>query len=739
MRFLKYIIFIIFCGQLALGLPSSYDRSPDTAFPPIGSQSGNTCAGWASTYYSATYLIADLYGWNPTDGTQYRFSPPWTYNMVNGGTLGGSLADDHFLIQVKHGLATWSEFYPSDLKTYCTDPAIWRNAIKFRMQSKGAVANTYTDAALTSIKEYLVDGNYGIAIRTPSPTYGNWKWTTITSGPYAGEQACYYVVSSSSLHHMAIVGYNDDIWIDVNKDGLVSAGEMGAFKIADSHGTSRGNQGFYWLAYDATKTVSAVPNGPTEGRTGAFWQNKAFWVERRPEYTPELLAEFTLQSAARGDIRMKFHRTEVGDTPPTTYTDSWTPGIFSKTFMGSSERIGFDGKAYSSSASAPSMTFVFDLTDIAKLDNTYRYVLELGDIVTDKSVTLSSFKLTTKDGDVLAESNNLPITADNNVKYAWIDYGPNDLSCSAAGGICKTNACYTYTDCTSFTGTCATGNCCSGTCVQPKLISHWKFDEGSGTTATDSVGINDGTIVGATYTTGKIGGYAIYLDGIDDYVDILESVAGGHSYVSLSEEITITAWINPSEISNTDNRWRPAYTVIELRTQETTGTHVPFSFGVDNGKILIGATDDYVAGEERFHGNNNINADAWYHIAFTITGDQWKLFLNGQSDGNGTFVEANGDRAVGHNIANMQIGARSRDSGEKDVSLFKGAIDDLKIYNYALTGSEIQNIYESDRCGPAGEGAGRITRLINSMEEWKSGSISITELLVRIAEWKSCS
>ena len=360
------VALVFFWGALAYAdLPSSHDRSSETAFPPIGSQSGPTCAGWASTYYSATHILADLLGWNPeTDGPQHRASPHWTYNMVNGGLVTGSLADDHFLIQTKHGLAMWSEFYPSDKRKYCTDLTIWRRAIKYRMRRKGAVVNTYTDAALTSIKEYLIDNRYGIAIRTPSPTYDNWKWTTIKAGPFAGEQACYHVVNSSALHHMAVVGYNDDVWIDVNGDNSISTGEMGAFKIADSHGTGTGNQGFHWLAYDATKTTSAVPGGPTANRTGAFWQNTAFWVERKSSaYTPALLAEFTLKTAARGDIRIKFHRVKVGDTPPCPYTDTWTPGIFSKRFYNSPERIGFDGKTYSSSSSAPSMTFVFDLTD----------------------------------------------------------------------------------------------------------------------------------------------------------------------------------------------------------------------------------------------------------------------------------------------------------------------------------------------------------------------------------------
>ncbi|MHC4463713.1 MAG: hypothetical protein ACYS30_20120, partial [Planctomycetota bacterium] len=51
------------------------------------------------------------------------------------------------------------------------------------------------------------------------------------------------------------------------------------------------------------------------------------------------------------------------------------------------------------------------------------------------------------------------------------------------------------------------------------LISQWKFDEGEGSIAYDSVGGNDGTIYGAQWTTGQVNG-ALQFDGHDDYVEV---------------------------------------------------------------------------------------------------------------------------------------------------------------------------------------------------------------------------
>ncbi|MFQ6057165.1 MAG: hypothetical protein ACE5J9_05430 [Methanosarcinales archaeon] len=56
-------------------------------------------------------------------------------------------------------------------------------------------------------------------------------------------------------------------------------------------------------------------------------------------------------------------------------------------------------------------------------------------------------------------------------------------------------------------------------------VGYWHFEEGSGNVAVDSSGLgNNGTIYGATWTTGKVGG-ALSFDGVDDYVEVPDSVS----------------------------------------------------------------------------------------------------------------------------------------------------------------------------------------------------------------------
>ncbi|WP_455392135.1 LamG-like jellyroll fold domain-containing protein, partial [[Eubacterium] cellulosolvens] len=75
--------------------------------------------------------------------------------------------------------------------------------------------------------------------------------------------------------------------------------------------------------------------------------------------------------------------------------------------------------------------------------------------------------------------------------------------------------------------------------LDPEPISQWHLNEGSGSTAYDAYGDNDGTIVGATWTTG-ISGSALALDGINDYVkvpddDTLDFGPG--------QDFSISAWV----------------------------------------------------------------------------------------------------------------------------------------------------------------------------------------------------
>ena len=80
---------------------------------------------------------------------------------------------------------------------------------------------------------------------------------------------------------------------------------------------------------------------------------------------------------------------------------------------------------------------------------------------------------------------------------------------------------------------------------EPGLVAHWKFDEGSGTTASDASGNgNTGTLInGPQWTAGKVGN-ALYFDGIDDVITVADS-----NSLDLSSAFTLSAWVNPASTS----------------------------------------------------------------------------------------------------------------------------------------------------------------------------------------------
>lgn len=81
------------------------------------------------------------------------------------------------------------------------------------------------------------------------------------------------------------------------------------------------------------------------------------------------------------------------------------------------------------------------------------------------------------------------------------------------------------------------------------LVGYWKFDEGYGNITNDSSGNgNTGIIYGANWTYGKEG-FALYFDGIDDFVKIPNSES-----LNTTEYITIEAWVNSSNWY--DGEWR---------------------------------------------------------------------------------------------------------------------------------------------------------------------------------------
>ena len=401
-------------AELLGQLPDSIDNSLRTFFPPIGDQGYlNACLPFATTYYQLSYMSA-LVG-NP----QFLYSPKWTYNMINGGADGGSYPTDAYALLEKHGAATLAEFpYDSNYRGWCLTPSAWRNALSVRTHPVQYLDNASSASGIESIKELLTNG-YILVFGTYIMSWQGQLIMEDGSYTYAdevGKAIGYFLNGELGSHAMTIVGYDDAIWADVNGNTIVDPGEKGAFKIANSWGDTWQDEGFIWLAYDALRSVSAIPDGPTDGRTTAFQQDAVFVMTPRVDYSPSMIAEFTLNHAKRGQMGITLG---VSDTSSTLPTAEWYPAA-----------LAWQGGAYAfdGSTTAVDGTFVLDFTDLLSESGVERkFYLGLWDNVAGDIATLKTFKIVDLTTEPDTDSNSittLPITADGSAEatYAFTQY-----------------------------------------------------------------------------------------------------------------------------------------------------------------------------------------------------------------------------------------------------------------------------------------------------------------------------
>ncbi|MBN1674218.1 MAG: hypothetical protein JXR37_24425 [Kiritimatiellae bacterium] len=413
-------------------MPVAIDNSELAAFPPIRTQAGGSCTAWACTYYQMTYMVALQRGWDAKNGgDSRRFSPRWTYNLINDGADTGSFASDALRLMQEHGAIPYDRFYegvsPRDT-AWPLDSQLWRDALAYRMGDSGTVPDVDTEAGLNDLKQMLVNGY----VLTYSTYQNSWKGLyvrddpgTTDDDPHVGEQACYYVTDSAEgAHRMTVIGYNDAIWIDINRDGTIGTGERGALKVANSWGTDWGNDGFLWLAYDALKPVSGVSGAPSQ-RDGAFTGEDADWLAPRAFYAPKLLAECTLNTVRREDVRINLVRAELGALPPYAGQPNRNGQLFrDSTYSGGD--LGFDGLDHSTNpGAAPDCTFFFDYTDLAPDDQAnWRYVVKFWNTDAAYTSAIKSLKLVdVTDGDAGPSAGGLPQTSiTNEMVYASVEY-----------------------------------------------------------------------------------------------------------------------------------------------------------------------------------------------------------------------------------------------------------------------------------------------------------------------------
>jgi hypothetical protein len=395
-------------------LPSYVDNSTLKYFPPIGDQGSlGSCSSWSGVYYAFTHMTAMARDWDAKNGGDaYRMSPKWTYVMSAYDPAAA------FSMVSQAGCATWAEFpYDGDGLRWCLDPAVWSNALTRRADTTGIIPFSDIDTGLPLVKQLLANG-YVIPFTTPS-IFG---WQTMAIGndlatsaddAFAGQSCCYEVDSSTEYgaHGMTIVGYNDDIWVDINGNGKVDPGEKGALRIANSWGTGWGQNGFLWFSYDALRQTSAVAGAHSSSGRLVGIANPCWVTARSTAYAPRLVAEVTLNQLERYQMSLDRYSSGTSTTEPTNVVATWMPA-------------GGSVYAFDGSTTACDGTFILDYTDLmlAGPPQATRYYLRVRDSVAGNPTIVKNFKLKDLVNHTEISYSPVPLSVDNQTAMLYLDY-----------------------------------------------------------------------------------------------------------------------------------------------------------------------------------------------------------------------------------------------------------------------------------------------------------------------------
>jgi uncharacterized repeat protein (TIGR01451 family) len=198
---------------------------------------------------------------------------------------------------------------------------------------------------------------------------------------------------------------------------------------------------------------------------------------------------------------------------------------------------------------------------------------------------------------------------------------------------------------------------------RPSLCGEVGWWPGDGD-ANDIFGSYHGTLQnGATFATGQVG-QAFSLDGVNDFVQVPDD-----PNLDIRGHITIDAWIKPVALGG--------------RIVDKSGGSDGYLLGTDSGhlRLAIGSTS--------ISSSAILSTTVWTHVAGVYDGSQLKVYINGVLD---TSLAASG--AIPTNTLPLHIGA-----DQSGLSNFNGLIDEVQLYNRALSDAEVLSIFDAGSAG----------------------------------------
>lgn len=210
------------------------------------------------------------------------------------------------------------------------------------------------------------------------------------------------------------------------------------------------------------------------------------------------------------------------------------------------------------------------------------------------------------------------------------------------------------------------------------LFANYKFDGN----ANDASGKgNNGTLIGgATFTTDRYGqaNKALNFDGIDDRINIPNNNSvGGYN------EMTMSIWFKhdlaPTSVGNFFSKWSGL----------TTSSYLLF---LENR--IITAVVNTSIGNVALTSPSTVSPNVWHHCVVTFDKSGMKLYLNGALINSTTSISGGN---VNYSIHDLDMGTYNYNQTNSFIQFFKGAMDDAKLYNRALSPLEVIQLYDLEK------------------------------------------
>jgi hypothetical protein len=221
------------------------------------------------------------------------------------------------------------------------------------------------------------------------------------------------------------------------------------------------------------------------------------------------------------------------------------------------------------------------------------------------------------------------------------------------------------------------------TCVDAGATAtlYWPLSEGTGTTTADISGNNNtGTLIGGvSWTTGGRYGDALAFDGISGYVD-----AGNAPSTNIVGSCTMAAWVKMNSAAQDQK--------VGGNQDGTSGGYKMSIYGLrEEFEVRDASNNPWL--DRAVSGGTILTMGVWYHCAgvFDSSAGTIKTYINGVLDRELGGVPSN---ALATTTGDFQMGREPWNTGGAN-RYFNGTLDEIRVYNRALSAAEIRALADT--------------------------------------------